>query len=128
MRIALLTFTLLMLLAAPAQASPRQVMTFEAPDELLDGGRRDATLDEIRGFGVTQIRQLVYWQQFAPGPNRKRKPRFDATDPNAYGFGQLDGLMASAQARGIKVILTPTGPVPRWATKSRKGHLNRPNA
>ena len=79
MRIALLTFTLLILLAAPAQASPRQVMTFEAPDELLDSGRRDATLDEIRGFGVTQIRQLVYWQQFAPGANRKRKPSFDAT-------------------------------------------------
>src|SRR5262245_36273342 len=116
MRIALLTITLLIVLAAPAQASPRQVMTFEAPDELFDGGRRDATLDEIRGFGVTQIRQLVYWRQFAPGPNRKRKPSFDATDPNAYAFGELDGLMAAAQARGIKVILTPTGPVPRWAT------------
>ena len=36
--------------------------------------------------------------------------------------------MAAAQARGIKVILTPTGPVPRWATKTKKGHLNRPNA
>ena len=114
MRIALLTFTLVLLFAGSAQASPRQVMTFEAPDELLDPGRRDATLDEIRGFGVTQIRQLVYWQQFAPGANRKRKPRFDATDPGQYGFAQLDGLMAGAQARGIKVILTPTGPVPRW--------------
>ena len=129
MRIALLTFTLLILLAAPAQAAPRQVMTFEAPDELLDAGRRDATLDEIRGFGVTQIRQLVYWQQFAPSPDRKSKPSFNASDPNAYpALGQLDGLMAAAQARGIKVILTPTGPVPRWATKTKKGHLNRPNA
>ena len=129
MRIALLTFTLLIVLAAPAQASPRQVMTFEAPEELLDSGRRDATLDEIRGFGVTQIRQLVYWQQFAPRPNRRRKPSFRATDPNAYpAFGLLDRLITAAQARGIKVILTPTGPVPRWATKTRKGHLTRPNA
>src|SRR3990170_3708212 len=102
MRIAILTITLLALLVAPPQASPRQVMTFEAPDELLDDGRRDATLDEIRAFGVTQIRQLVYWQQFAPGHNRKRKPRFNASDPNAYGtFGRLDTLMASAAARGI---------------------------
>jgi Cellulase (glycosyl hydrolase family 5) len=128
MRIALLTFTLLVLLAAPAQASPRQVMTFEAPDELLDDGRRDATLDEIRAFGVTQIRQLVYWQQFAPGSNRKTKPSFNASDPNAYpALGLLDRLITAAQARGIKVILTPTGPVPRWATKSKKGNLNRPN-
>jgi hypothetical protein len=130
MRIAILTFTLLVVLFAPAaQASPRQVMTFEAPDELLDDGRRDATLDEIRGFGVTQIRQLVYWQQFAPGPNRKTKPRFNASDPNAYpGLAVLDRLIAASEARGIKVILTPTGPVPRWATKTKKGNLNRPNA
>jgi cellulase (glycosyl hydrolase family 5) len=128
MRIAILTITLLALLVAPAQASPRQVMTFEAPDELLDDGRRDATLDEIRAFGVTQIRQLVYWQQFAPGPNRKRKPSFNASDPNAYpALGLVDRLLAAAEARGIKVILTPTGPVPRWATGSKKGHVNRPS-
>jgi hypothetical protein len=130
MRITLLILTLLAVLVAvpAAHAGPRQVMTFEAPDELLDDGRRDATLDEIRGFGVTQIRQLVYWQQFAPGPNRKRKPRFDARNPDAYGsWGLLDRLIAAAEARGIKVILTPTGPVPRWATRSKKGHLNRPN-
>jgi hypothetical protein len=130
MRIALLTITLVALLAAPAaQASPRQVMTFEAPDELYDNSRRDATLDEIRAFGVTQVRQLVYWQQFAPGSNRRTKPQFDARDPEAYGtFAPLDALLASAAARGIEVILTPTGPVPRWATKSKKGNLDRPNA
>ena len=130
MRIALLTFTLIALLVpAAAQAAPRQVMTFEAPNELYDEGRRDATLDEIRAFGVTQIRQLVYWQQLAPSPTRKTKPSFDASDPNAYGtFARLDALMASAAARGIKVILTPTGPVPRWATGTKKGNLNRPSA
>ena len=131
MRIAILTATLLaaLVLAPAAQAGPRQVMTFEAPDELLDDSRRDATLDEIRGFGVTQIRQLVYWQQFAPGSNRKTKPQFNASDPNAYpALGLVDRLISAASARGIKVILTPTGPVPRWATKSKKGNLNRPSA
>ena len=131
MRIALLLIFVLALLAAPAQASPRQVMTFEAPAELFDDSRRDATLDEIRGFGVTRIRHLVYWQSFAPDANRKRKPRFDATDPAEYPVGpwaQLDRLVAAAQARGIDLILTPTGPVPRWATKSKKGNLDRPSA
>ena len=131
MRIAILTATLLaaLVLAPAAQAGPRQVMAFEAPDELLDDSRRDATLDEIRGFGVTQIRQLVYWQQFAPGSNRKTRPQFNASDPNAYpALGQVDRLISAASARGIKVILTPTGPVPRWATKGKKGNLNRPNA
>lgn len=132
MRIRLLIIALLTLLAVPAaaQASPRQVMTFEAPDELFDDGRRDTTLDEIKAFGVTQVRQLVYWQQFAPGATRKTKPSFNASNPDAYPagtWGRLDRLMAAAQARGIKVMLTPTGPVPRWATKSKKGFVNRPN-
>ena len=131
MRIALLTIVLLALIAAPAGASPRQVMSFEAPEELFDDTRRDATLDEIRAFGVTRIRQLVYWQTFAPGPKRKRKPRFDATDASQYPaapMGRLDRLIAAARQRGIEVMLTPTGPVPRWATRRKKGNLNRPNS
>lgn len=131
MRLALITITLLALLAAPAHASPRQVMSFEAPDELFDDGRRDATLNEIRAFGVTRVRQLVYWQSFAPRPNRKRKPRFNATDPSAYPaapWTRLDRLIESAEARGIDVMLTPTGPVPKWATGPKKDNLTRPNA
>ena len=131
MRIALLTMALVLLLAAPAAAAPNQVMTFEAPDELFDTTRRDATLDEIKAFGVTQVRQLVYWQSFAPRPKSKRKPNFDATDGSAYGtagWSALDGLMTAASLRGIKVILTPTGPVPRWATGNKKDNLNKPSA
>ena len=131
MRLVLVTIALLVLLAAPAHASPRQVMSFEAPDELFDDGRRDATLNEIRAFGVTRVRQLVYWQSFAPRPNRKRKPRFNATDPSAYPaapWTRLDRLIESAEARGIDVMLTPTGPVPKWATGPKKDNLTRPNA
>src|SRR5919112_6896092 len=72
-------------LPAAAPASPRQVVAFEAPRELLDYGARDRTLDEIRDFGVTQVRQLVYWRDFAPRPKAKRKPRgFDAANPDSY--------------------------------------------
>jgi hypothetical protein len=133
MRFRLLIIAMLCLLALPAaaEASPRQVMTFEAPEELFDDARRDAALDEIKAFGVTQVRQLVYWQSFAPNPRRKRKPRFDASDPGAYPagtWGRLDRLMASAKARGISVMLTPTGPVPKWATARKKDFLTRPSA
>jgi Cellulase (glycosyl hydrolase family 5) len=126
----LLVLTLFLLIAGSAQASPRQVMSFEAPRELLDEGRRDATLDEIRSFGVTQVRQLVYWNDFAPRPSRRTKPRFDSSDPDDYPagtWGRLDNLFAAAGARGIDIMLTLTGPVPRWATRSKKGHLDRPS-
>jgi hypothetical protein len=130
MRVVLITILVLVALPATALASPRQVMSFEAPRELLDAGRRDATLDEIRGFGVTQVRQLVYWKDFAPRPSRRSKPRFDSSDPDDYPadtWGSLDNLFAAAEARDIDIMLTLTGPVPRWATKSKRGHLDRPS-
>src|SRR5829696_2256613 len=132
------TLLLALALAAPAAlpaaapASPRQVVSFEAPRELLDFGERDRTLDEIRDFGVTQVRQLVYWRDFAPRPKSKRKPRgFNAADPNTYPadtWSRLDALVQGAAARGIKVHINLTGPVPRWATKSRRDNVTRPNA
>jgi hypothetical protein len=130
--VTLLSLALALLAALPAataQASPRQIVSFEAPRELFDG-RRDGTLDEIRDFGVTRVRQLVYWNDFAPKPNSKRKPRnFNASDPDSYPrgtWGRLDLLVGSAAARGITLHLNLTGPVPRWATKSKKDHLTRP--
>jgi hypothetical protein len=121
---------LLFALPATASASPRQVVSFEAPRELLDYTKRDRTLDEIRSFGVTRIRQLVYWKDFAPKPNAKRKPRnFNASDPNSYPPGnwiKLDQLVDGAAQRGITLHLTLTGPVPRWATKSKKDNVTRP--
>jgi len=128
-----LALALAVLVAVPAtgSANPRQVTTFEAPSELLDASTRDRTLDEIRAFGVDRIRQLVYWTSFTARPNAKRKPSFDASNPNAYPAGtwnRLDALLAAATARGIKVQLTLTGPVPTWATSTKRGHLTRPSA
>jgi hypothetical protein len=133
MRYRLIIIALLSLLTVPvaAQASPRQSMSFEAPSELLDYSRVDATLTEIKAFGVSQIRQLVYWQSFAPRPRSKKKPKFNAANPDAYPAGtwsRLDGLMASAKAHGIEVMLTPTGPVPKWATSTKKDNVTRPSA
>src|SRR5436190_5933359 len=133
MRTRSIVISLLCLLAFPvaAQAAPRQVMSFEAPTELLDYSRVDVTLGEIKAFGVTRVRQVVYMQNFAPRPKSKKKPRINLADPDAYPAGtwsRRDTLMHSAQARGIKVMLTPTGPVPKWATKSKKNYVTRPSA
>ena len=125
-----LALALLAVLPAAASAAPRQTVTFEAPRELLSFSDRDQTLDEIRDFGVTRIRQLVYWREFAPDPTAKRKPSFDATDPNAYPAGiwdRLDALVAGAQARGITLHLTLTGPVPTWATSTKKDGVTKPS-
>jgi hypothetical protein len=129
--IALLALLAAVLLAPAAQASSKQVMAFEAPGELLSDSAREATLDEIQGFGVNQVRALVYWRQFSARPTSRSAPRFDTADPNAYPAGTwdlLDRLVDSIQRRKMTVQLTLTGPVPRWATKRRKGKVNDPSA
>jgi hypothetical protein len=126
----LIALVVLLALPAAASASSTQSMTFEAPRELLDPSTRDRALDEIGAFGVDRIRVLVYWQNYAPAPKSKRKPAFDATDPGAYPPGawdQLDALFAGAAARGIAVQLTLTGPVPKWATASKKDNVTKPS-
>ncbi len=126
----ILALVLLAALPAAASASPRQPVAFEAPRELLSPDDRDRTLDEIRDFGVTQVRQLVYWKSFSPRPKSKTKPsRFDASNPDSYPSGtwaRLDELVASAGERGISLHFTLTGPVPRWATKARRDNVTRP--
>jgi len=124
-----LALAILAVLPAVAPASPRQVVAFEAPRELLSFEDRDRTLDEIRAFGITQVRQLVYWNDFAPRNDSRRRPSFDAADPGAYPAGtwdRLDLLVAGAAQRGITLHLTLTGPVPKWATKARRDHVTRP--
>jgi hypothetical protein len=130
---------LLVLLAALAVAalpdrslaSTSQVMTFEAPSELLDDSRREATLDEIQGFGVRRVRQLVYWRDFSARPRARTAPRFDTADPLAYPAGTWDVLDRTVDAvvrRGIELQLTLTGPVPRWATRGARDQRTEPGA
>ena len=123
---------LLALLALPgaASASPTQITSFEAPGALLNDFERESTLDEIQRMGVSQIRQLVYWEQFSAQPDSKKAPKVDTADPNLYPVGTwdvLDRLVDSTTRRGIKLQLTLTGPVPKWATAKKKGHLDDPS-
>jgi len=120
-------------LLAPAAASAGvdQVMTFEAPRELLDDKTRDRTLDQVRGFGVDRVRALVYWREFTARPRSRTRPGFDRADPNAYPAGtwtRLDNLVLATQLRGMAVQMTLTGPVPRWATRGRRDQLTAPDA
>ena len=80
-RILLLPLIAVLCWPAAAAASPRQTVTFEAPRELLSASTREATLDQIRAFGVTHVRQLVYWRDYAPEPDSRTRPSFDATRP-----------------------------------------------
>jgi hypothetical protein len=114
-------------LPATAHASGRQTMSFEAPRDLRDPATRDAALDEIRSLGVGALRIILYWQDVAPAARSRVRPQFEATDPAAYDWSAYDPAIEGARARGMRILLTVTGPVPRWATNGARDNVTRPS-
>jgi hypothetical protein len=121
-----LTLALCALLASAAHAASDQYMTFEAPRDLKDPATRPGAMDQIASLGVNRLRLILTWRNVAPSPNAKTKPAVDLTDPASYDWSQYDGLMADAQARGWPVLMTISGPVPKWATKSKQDDVTNP--
>ena len=122
------TLLLCLLLAAPASASPTQALTFEAPRDLMNPLTRPAAFNELGSLGVRSLRVIVTWAAVAPGASAAQKPAFEPTDPNAYNWGEYEPLMAAAKARGWPVLMTISGPVPKWATQAKLDNLTRPSA
>src|SRR3954453_23176564 len=120
--IAALAFALVPALApAAARASAAQESLFQEDDLLprTAASGREATLDQLQALGVDTIHTLVGWSALAPAPTSKTRPQFDAFDPDDYpadGFGAYDGLLRSAQRRGMQVIFTVSGFAPAWAS------------
>jgi hypothetical protein len=128
---ALLAVTALVtvLVAAPgaAHASSQQTMTFEAPRDLMDPSTRTQALNEIGALGVRSVRVVLYWHSVAPAADSRVKPKFDDTDPTAYSWGEYEPLIQAIHDRGWKLLLTVSGPVPRWATNGAKDTVTRPS-
>jgi hypothetical protein len=87
---------------------------------------RERALDQMQRLGVTTLHSLVVWRKLAPAPGARTRPAFDAADPASYsGWQPYDDLIASAQARGIEVLLTLTAPMPNWASQCAAGAARR---
>lgn len=136
----LLLAAVLALLAFPtaAHASSTQESIFQDDQDLLLSGSdaREQALTEIGSLGADTIHSLVFWGNIAPAADQLVRPvGFDATNPAAYPAGSwdaLDDLVRGTTARGLGLLLSPTSPIPGWAsdcqTKSIKSRSRcRPN-
>ena len=78
-------------------ASKGQWSVFEDHTALVKASCRSARSDAERGqgAGVDTIRVEVKWNEVAPDPSSKTKPKFDASDPAAYAAHaeRLPGLL-----------------------------------
>jgi hypothetical protein len=117
---AALMAVLIAALALPraASANHRQPTIFDAPRLLRsdDAGLRARTLDDIKSLGATWVRVVLYWHDVAPHAGWRHRPQFAEKDPRAYDWHVYDRIVSEARARGLRVLLTPSSPVPRWAT------------
>jgi hypothetical protein len=117
--------------AAPiARADRHEASLFEAPRELMsdDAALRAKTLDEVQGFGVSWVRVVLYWRNVAPNPTDWRLPGGDLGNPASYDWARYDRAIDELRARHFKVLLTVSGPVPNWATRSRHSATMHPSA
>ena len=111
----------LVMIAAPsrAAASVDQFTILDPTPSLLNGesaARRSDILDRLQSLGVDSVRIQVQWRVLAPAPNSSTKPfSFDGSDPASYpahAFDTLDSIVRGVDARGMKALLVPTGPIP----------------
>jgi hypothetical protein len=118
--------------AQAAAASSKQVTFFEAPRDLTAAGTTQASqtaaLDEIGALGVHALRVNLHWYDVAPAADQSTKPNFDASDPNAYSWGAYAQVIDDAKKRGWTVLISPSSPVPKWATAAGTDTVTRPKA
>jgi hypothetical protein len=118
---------LALLVPAAAHASTAQSMTFEAPRDLKDPSTRAQAFDDIAALGVHSMRLVLYWHDVAPQPDSRVKPKFDETAASSYDWGPYDAVVDGIKARGWSLLLTVSGPVPRWATNGARDTVTRPS-
>jgi hypothetical protein len=126
-RIALLPCLAILLMAAPAaHAAPNQVLGVQDDAVLLHRNYGDAelTLQRAAAMGAHRVRVNLQWarqmshEQARLATLRPRDVRWD--------FSELERLYADAAAHGLKLQVTLTGPVPRWASGNNRVGKTRP--
>ena len=113
--------------ASEAVASHGETVFFEPGAALLNPKTRPKALAQMQHLGVNAIRVELSWREVAPSPNSKTRPRFEATNPAAYRWGQYSLAIEAAHKLGWQVLLTVTSPVPKWATSTHRDYLTRPD-
>jgi hypothetical protein len=113
--------------AGPALASHNEAVYFEGSTILLNAKTREAALAQLKHLGVRALRVELFWVQVAPSPTSSRRPAFDATNPANYNWGGYDWVLEQAKELHWPVLLTVTGPVPKWATSTHRDFVTRPD-
>jgi len=117
--------------ASTSEAKTSQFTLFEAPRELLstNDALREQTLGELQGMGVKWLRVVILWRSVAPSSGSSTAPAgFDGAGQEGYLWGPYDRAIGEARAHGMKVLVTISGPIPKWASANHTSYTYKPNA
>lgn len=117
---------------AVAQARPGQDVFFEAPRDLTSSwvtpAIQQSTFERLDSLGVKALRVNLAWSAVAPASDKRTRPTFDARNPASYAWGNFGSAIDRARQLGWKVLISPSSPVPKWATRAKADHVTRPSA
>jgi hypothetical protein len=123
------TFILLALcaLVLPTSAHASRTMEIGIQDDpvFLEyyGHDRITAYERAAEIGVTTVRANAIWSRMLLGKQAEQRTRPKRL---RYDWAKIDGLVEDATVRGLRVELTLTGPVPRWASRDRKVGTRNP--
>ncbi|MEA2483166.1 MAG: hypothetical protein QOC55_1113 [Thermoleophilaceae bacterium] len=120
-RLASLTALLVALCATPAFAAHGAELSMMDDQALLGRSQAkvDSTLARMQALGVDRLRVSAFWSDIAPAAKSTARPAgFKPADPYdpAYDWSDLDRVVSSAAAHGIKVLVSISPPIPYWAS------------
>ncbi|MEA2478718.1 MAG: polysaccharide biosynthesis protein PslG [Thermoleophilaceae bacterium] len=113
--------------ASPALANNKQESILQDDGVFGNTDLQAEGLTAANDLGVDTIHTLVGWDSLAPNSSSTTKPSgFNGADPGAYpaeNWDHLDDLVRGAHDKGIDLILSPTGPTPRWASSCKASEV-----
>jgi hypothetical protein len=128
-----LAFLAVIAAALCAAAAPARAASFELgmEDEGLLLSNQHLAANAVSAWsalGVDVVRIHARWWEIAPANGATKAPSgFNASNPDDvhYRWANLDAAVAIVRAKGMRVMLTITGPGPLWASSDPKRHNPR---
>jgi hypothetical protein len=81
------------------------------------------TLQQLASLGVDRVKVSVVWVIVAPHARSKRRPKFDASNPDAYpkhAWDRYDLIVRTAYSLGMRMYFELNPPAPDWAVPRRR--------
>lgn len=111
------------LLAPTAASANKNQLSMIQDDRVLLNSDDDGAFAEVANLGADVVRvNIIFFKIYRTPTDRKRPAGFNAADPDSpeYDWSRMDRFMGLADAHGLRVLATITGPGPHYSSNNPK--------